>query len=118
MEQEKLTSADNYSLIGSFSVLTPSQKRAIEEAEEEKRKKAAAKKAQRAEAARLHAEKENKTIRRHNIKWGLSEMLVTLFCGSCVLVGIIEKDTKFIIIAILLWIGLTFGVWCGWRGYE
>ena len=118
MENNNEIESTNSSALGEFSVLTPSQKRALEKAEEEKRKKAEAKKAQRAEAARLQAEKENKIIRRRKIKWGLIEILVTLFWGSGILVGIIEKDTKMIIVGILLWICGTFAVWRGWRGYE
>lgn len=81
MEQEKLTSTDNNSLTGSFSVLTPSQKRALEKAEEEKRKKEAAiQERRRQNAAKKKAREER--ARKLQLAESLVIPFIIIFAGT------------------------------------
>ncbi len=80
MDNDQIESTNN-SALGEISVLTPSQKRALEKAEEEKRQKAAADKAKRAAAA-LKRKKEKE--RKQNVK----VLLWILFLCICAVIGL------------------------------
>lgn len=75
MEDNNQIESTNSSALGEFTVLTPSQKRALEKAEEEKRKKEAAKKRKREEAA---LEKEKQKQAKKNLY--ITILIVSIIC--------------------------------------
>ncbi len=113
MENNQLESTNN-SALGEFSVLTPSQKRALEQAEEEKRQKEAAKQ----ERRRLNAEKKKereKIARRWQIFEKSVAPIIIMIAGIVLAIAGFASETPglgfyglILVFSALIWIMVVY----------